>query len=1844
MELGTLWFGADIDLTALRQKIQSGNQSILDALKINYDPASYTQMVNDLKHRLSNEVFEIKVSANAQQVRDQLSQTISNISNSASTPKVDLSGLKGIPGMTRDIIDQKDRIRELTFEVEKLKNAWKQAQSTYGQNTRQAKMAYNEYKAALRVLQEEKTAQFALTQTRARATLAQQELNREMREASRAARQWNSDHLRLNTTLAGGIHISTQLGSALSSLFAIDAARQFLGQVIEIGGQLEKQRISIGAILGDTVKASHLFEQIKGLALKSPFGVVELDQYTKQLSAYGFKYNELFDMTKRLADISAGAGTDIGRLTLALGHVRSATYLTGITLRQFSMNNIPMLKMLADYYTELEGKIVSTAEVQKRISKRQVSYQDVIEQIKRLTDEGGMFYNMQEKISDSLAAKFKNLKDAMDIMYGEIAESSFGSFMKDAATELTAMTRHWKEIGTVLAVASTAFVLSKIRIGLNTAVMHGNTIATLKQIMADKQLTANNLRVAATYRTLTAQERIAIMSSNTLTAADVRQALVTKNLTKEDVLRLVTLKKLRIAQAMHLVGVNEITAAEIRAAAAANKWRTMLAGVQMSLKNAFMGIGAGTWLTLGAMVTAGIFSTYSNWADRIDEKAKEMTDVIKSRIVDLQKQQNILNNNGQPKDLAETKARVDEMKQVLANSEAYTKTIDDQLKGTTDINKQYSILSEAIDAAVEKNRRMLDYQEQIAEMIKHSSGDFYSTSYSENLRWFFNDDVTKNMSQTLDAYKDLRTVIDTAWEYKDAIKNVIDEMQKSGEISGEFADRLKNVPFEEQLQLLAESKYWDVITRKIAASDKGFLTFADRIKEAAEGVSERWEEIANDDIPRMMEILVKNFDGDEKKMRDWALNNIDDFKMMLDGINDQLGLKEPAIRKRLKRLFYDYVRFGDLEKGLADAAGVGASLFGNANLKKILGEEELADLDDESPTKSDPKGAKKDKILEAWKNRYDALKTYYDEVQKYVKLGYDVKSAMKKVKDLGLGDGSVFKGMEASKENYANLLRQLLSETDASTTQRAKLQRDIKSALGDFERDGTKEQMDRNVAVMKDYIKVMDAQWKLYREVMKKTGNREFASLAFNDGVMWDEASRKLLEEFNAKGAEKGILPINFEWRLNEKDLEDALRDADGIVQKDMVELAKAIQKTIRGNYTNFIKDTTEAYSKSLSAQEKLNELLRQKKELEDRARRENSSDAAVQKGYQIQIKAYDRQIADQQWEAFKEVNDWGRVFGNLDRISTSTLQVLLENLKRVAPQIKDSVEATKALYEAIAKIEKVTANRNPIEKIVSSISSANALRKYRKQAMKSGDLIANSELSRLLNVSLGSKVTRQQIEDALEGVKDDFEQGLSGLAADFKAIQNAIQPVIDLFEQLGDTTLSDIFKVGNDMFGAASQTVGALNSLGLEKAGPYGAIAAAGVSVVTSVLSLQEQALRQEIENSKQRQKLIEKLSDNIGKMLDRAISGIYDFENSKSGKEARERFRQQTAKYPALYGVAQEAQKKYDEYRKKQTENTIASILSGGIFGGGGIKALANKTLAKNLGYITKDLVDAIQKANDSGTYLDMQRANLLMEKAELQHQLALEEESKNSDTEKVQDYKQEIQDLEDEIRDLAKTMAQELYGIDFKSWANDLAKTLVDAWASGENAVEAYKKKVSDILKELGVKMITERFISNALEPIMERFIKQYEADNGVLTDKGYNIIAEMYETAADMADHTSAFMDGLNEVSKRYGADLKDTDSKSSSVGSSIKGVTENTADLLAGYINAIRADVSVQRVMVAQYYPMFYSLMSGMSTLSQSQVMLQTQIAANTKRNADAADKIYDLLHKVAPDGTKVNVR
>ena len=355
----------------------------------------------------------------------------------------------------------------------------------------------------------------------------------------------------------------SDLKSMAQQYLSVYGAQQFLSNIIEIGGQLENQRMSIASILGDAAQANTLFEQIQSLAVKSPFGVVELDQYTKQLSAFGFQYNELYDMTKRLADISAGAGTDVGRLALALGHVRAEGALTGYTLRQFHMNNIPMVQKLSDMLSAREGRLVSTQDIRKRVSNKQIGYEDVISVIKGLTDEGGMFYNMQEAISQSTKSKWKNLKDAMDIMYGKMAESDFvGGGLKDLAGFLTDLTKRWQEIMAVMTAVGTTFVASKLAVWAYNTALGQNATLTFKAMTAAKKQEAANLSLAKTYRTISAKEEALNKSRNLQAITLTKLAINQGKLSAEELSRAVAMGKLSKEEARAAVRASTLSAVE----------------------------------------------------------------------------------------------------------------------------------------------------------------------------------------------------------------------------------------------------------------------------------------------------------------------------------------------------------------------------------------------------------------------------------------------------------------------------------------------------------------------------------------------------------------------------------------------------------------------------------------------------------------------------------------------------------------------------------------------------------------------------------------------------------------------------------------------------------------------------------------------------------------------------------------------------------------------------------------------------------------------------------------------------------------------------------------------------------------------------------------------------------------------------------------------------------------------------------------------------------------------------------------------------------------------------------
>lgn len=294
------------------------------------------------------------------------------------------------------------------------------------------------------------------------------------------------------------INTSDQLRRKLGLLFSVSAIEGYMKKMVEVRGEFELQKVALTAILQNKEKADQLWAQTQELALKSPFRLQQLVTFTKQLAAYQVQAESLYDTTKRLADVSAGLGVDMGRLILAYGQVKAANYLRSAEIRQFTEAGINMLGELSKLYTELEGKMVSVGEVQSRVQKRMVSFGDVEEVFKRLTDAGGMFYNMQEKQSETLKGMIAKLSDALDIMLNQIGEANQG-ILKGFVNVTLQILQSWEKIGQVVTpIISTLIIrmlaLKAASLFASKPTLFKGMIDSLKLVAAQLKLTTYSLQ------------------------------------------------------------------------------------------------------------------------------------------------------------------------------------------------------------------------------------------------------------------------------------------------------------------------------------------------------------------------------------------------------------------------------------------------------------------------------------------------------------------------------------------------------------------------------------------------------------------------------------------------------------------------------------------------------------------------------------------------------------------------------------------------------------------------------------------------------------------------------------------------------------------------------------------------------------------------------------------------------------------------------------------------------------------------------------------------------------------------------------------------------------------------------------------------------------------------------------------------------------------------------------------------------------------------------------------------------------------------------------------------------
>ena len=625
----------------------------------------------------------------------------------------------------------------------------------------------------------------------------------------------------------------------------LGAATSFTKQVYEIRGQYELLERSLGVLVNSFQKGSEIFQELNEMAIKSPFTLIELGTAAKQLTAYNFATEEVVDTTRRLADISAALGVPMERLTYNLGQIRAQTVLTARDARDFANAGLPIAKALADYYTELEGRVVSTGDVFDRMSKKAVSYNDVMAVLYKMTDDGGKFFDFQAKQADTLRVQLNNLTLAWNNMLNEIGKENQGllTFPVQAMKELL---QNWQTFNRVL----------------NDLIWTLGT-AKVAQLLFNMSLSKGNLEVI---------KSISILPQST--AANYQESLSKMNLTKVQARWLISMDKGNVALRAAIVNMGILTTREAASAATANifmgawtrAWTTLgvvmqglVKGIRMvgtALKGLLL--NPATWFFAASMAITDLIADFNaaddaanELNDTIKRRAEENSEAIKKFTDDYSKSFAKLASGelGQDEQVKLWEAIAEEIKKSAQNATQYIakleaiKDLAKRDKEGGDILSDVSRIQDAVNAAQE--RELIEVRETIG------IGGMWQHGLVEQLKDFTEElnDATKDAADDFEGFKDKWAKINDVLNKPQIYEGGLDW---AAQLSGDYK------AFAEQMDVVTNSiknsmeKMWPTGVEKSAENIREFVTsITNSIKEANPEIKGQME--------RVFDMMTDNF-------------------------------------------------------------------------------------------------------------------------------------------------------------------------------------------------------------------------------------------------------------------------------------------------------------------------------------------------------------------------------------------------------------------------------------------------------------------------------------------------------------------------------------------------------------------------------------------------------------------------------------------------------------------------------------------------------------------------------------------------------------------------------------------------------------------------------------------------------------------------------------------------------------------------------------------------------------------------------------------------------------------------
>ena len=1668
----------------------------------------------------------------------------------------------------------------------------------------------------------------------------------------------------------------------LKSLFLqgglVFGAQQFAMSIITTGGEMEKQHIALQSILGDMQNANTMFNQIKELALNSPFTFSELNRDVKQLAAYGVEYDQLYDTTKRLADMSSGLGVSFDRIALAFGQVQARGWLDGKELRQIAYAGIPLLEKLSEFYSKQEGRNVSTSEIKTRISSRDVSFDDVKSIFWQMTDAGGQFYNMQQVLSETLLGRYNKLKDAWEIMLADFANGKnvIGGTFKGILDVVTNLVQQIHVLGPAMVAAFAGPALMRgVKIlegGIGKRILNskGNIAkeAELKLLRGEK-ITPVEKQILQYKNQIRIQDIQALAKANAITKAELRRLYVTGQITKE-------MYKQGMALTKQEGQVNRISLGGfLKGLASPSKWGAAGGLLLGGLKSGFSSIIGFLGGLPGIAISAGsaIFAYYWQKHQQLKQDMETTADELKDRYTQIGE---FLRDNDADKAIKDGDEKEienliysykEKLKEIAPEKEnAFTmsllekKSNEDRLKYL----KEQLILLKQVEESTQKSLsdegtykgfdEKLSSAKEIAEafssasakanMINATQSDFASfNSWEEK----YKDEVKAMRDYLIDELGDISNSPKLQGKANQILSSFFAKQGWNQDVSDQFrADVLNAMGVETGFY---ENKFKDALDNAVNTS---FPWIGDKIRNNQELTDAEKVQVSN-----MMKDAAAQVQKDYPFASD-ALKRMlaaDRFEAVIHLVfrNDESDLTQ-QLEKNLKGSGYDYHEKNKYVKSWGKDAGddydkaksnaesdITAAkkelntrkkmlALGNLSLDEFTQKQKEYELkmqayhdnwgewftgDDKKKNKKTggrrSTGAQTDKALEDLRKRIDLYKKMYAEIKKFKELYGE--GALGQLANDGefeaiFGDKKRFPISDYT--NYETSIKELLRTLPASTKDRLDYAANEKAGIQTENRKLLEDQRRDELNVLNKQLDTISEQYETYKKIYELTGNKKGAQNIAFGGIVQFDTYKKFLEEqldiavkhdniqskLNLSTDEVKEMSLeNVKDKYGEEtrvyDIRKKLEDENNKIKKETIDLmASLIEKN--ATIAQQIEDENRKYERQL-------ELI---KGIEDPQMRDRAKAGAT--------KTHNENVAKLQFEQFKQESDWVTIFDDLDRVSSATISSMITKIDDFSRTTGLSVEVVKQLRDALDKLRKEDIDRNPLSYIFGSVNQGNAIGRYLKgdlgaQYMNGKKYVPTAEQAKKMGIEWSaSGYSKNELESKQKGKYADSSEAITSLASKFKALESTLDPVINLFNAMGeeDSILGQITGGASSAFSSAASTAGAVATLGemkhfgfLKNAGPYAAAASAALSIGGSLIKAFG-ADYSSYEKAKAEY-------DNLTSIWDSLISKKTEYMNIHWGTEATEASKE-----------AQEMLKAEIEQTKVIAQNRLNSGASAGSHS---IKYRMWKGSYKYNGQNWRDVAGEISSKygvqfNGMEDMLNMDADTLSKIKKDYTGLWA----SMDSD---FRDYLEKLIQYGEKADDMIEALTEKLTGNKF----SDLVSSWGDAMSTMANTSDSLVDHFEENLKKTILNSMIENIYGDKIKALLKK-TQGYAENGGNIKDSNGNVISEytgaeytdVKNTTEDLTKQIEATRDYLKKV---YGW----SDNSSSSSRNSVKSITEETGDLIASYLNAIRLDCSVMRAEQAKYYP-------EMSEIAKSQLTQLNAIARNTLRNADAAERIESI--------------